>query len=189
MISITYRDGLVIRSILSSSSNTSATISSDGECTVLSYVLFLDNTLSFGEYALILTLVTLFSQFTKSIFLMMWSGLGFVNLLHWISSVVKTFRRHRFVKQIRLKKYRKRFCYFLFFICSHRQLIENQPICSICLTEFERDVFLKELRCGHFFHSECIDPWLLNEKAVCPVCRRGMYDVDEWVLISICVLL
>lgn len=120
---------------------------------------------------------------------MMWSGLGFVNLLHWISSVVKMFRRHRFVKQIRLKKYRKRFCYFLFFICSHRQLIENQPICSICLTEFERDVFLKELRCGHFFHSECIDPWLLNEKAVCPVCRRGIYDVDEWVLISICVLL
>lgn len=60
VISITYRDGLIIRSILSSSSNTTATISSDGECCVLSYVLFLDTTLSFGEYVLILTLVFLF---------------------------------------------------------------------------------------------------------------------------------
>ena len=43
---------------------------------------------------------------------------------------------------------------------------------------------IKKLRCGHYFHSECIDPWLLNSKAVCPVCRRGIYDNDEWVCVS-----
>lgn len=120
---------------------------------------------------------------------MMWGGLGFVNLLHLISSLVKMYRRYRFVRQIRLKKYKKRFYSCIFVICSHRQFIESQPTCSICLTEFERGVLLKELRCGHFFHAECIDPWLLSEKAVCPICRRGIYDVDEWVFVSMCVLI
>ena len=40
---------------------------------------------------------------------------------------------------------------------------------------------IKKLRCGHYFHCECIDPWLLKNKAVCPVCRRGIFDNDEWV--------
>lgn len=58
--------------------------------------------------------------------------------------------------------------------------VEDLPTCSICLTEFqERDV-IKTLRCKHFFHASCIDPWLLNEKAVCPVCRQGIFEIEEW---------
>ena len=40
---------------------------------------------------------------------------------------------------------------------------------------------VKVLRCGHSFHSDCIDPWLINEKALCPVCRRGIFQVEDWV--------
>lgn len=54
-------------------------------------------------------------------------------------------------------------------------------MCSICLCPFEEKEMIKKLRCGHYFHCECIEPWLLNNKAVCPVCRRGIFDNDEWV--------
>lgn len=58
--------------------------------------------------------------------------------------------------------------------------VEDPPTCSICLTEFQEHDVIKMLRCKHYFHVNCIDPWLLNEKAVCPVCRQGIYDVEEW---------
>ena len=33
---------------------------------------------------------------------------------------------------------------------------------------------IKTLRCGHTFHTECIDPWLINERALCG--RLGRCD-------------
>jgi E3 ubiquitin-protein ligase RHA2 len=32
--------------------------------------------------------------------------------------------------------------------------------CTICLSEYKNGEIVKRLRCKHFFHSECIDPWL-----------------------------
>ena len=58
---------------------------------------------------------------------------------------------------------------------------EEQPTCAICLCEFSEGDKLKVLRCGHSFHGACIDPWLINEKALCPVCRRGIFEVEDWV--------
>ena len=58
---------------------------------------------------------------------------------------------------------------------------EEQPTCAICLCELEDGNMIKELRCKHIFHSECIDPWLINERAICPVCRQGVYLVEDWV--------
>ena len=63
--------------------------------------------------------------------------------------------------------------------------IENRPICSVCLSEFENGEMIKTLRCGHTFHTECIDPWLINERALCPVCRQGIYQVEDWVGVMI----
>lgn len=58
---------------------------------------------------------------------------------------------------------------------------ESQPTCAICLADFKDRDPIKTLRCGHFFHSGCIDPWLINEKALCPVCRQGIFQIEDWV--------
>ncbi|XP_072967268.1 RING-H2 finger protein ATL57-like [Typha angustifolia] len=43
--------------------------------------------------------------------------------------------------------------------------------CVVCLSEFEEKERVKVIpRCGHVFHPQCIDAWLLA-KGSCPVCR------------------
>ncbi|KAI3462933.1 hypothetical protein Pfo_019596 [Paulownia fortunei] len=51
--------------------------------------------------------------------------------------------------------------------------------CPICLAEYEvnGEVEVKEMPCGHKFHSGCIDKWL-GIHGSCPVCRFSM-PVEE----------
>jgi len=46
----------------------------------------------------------------------------------------------------------------------------NQTCCSICLDDFSKGDQLKSLHCVHYFHSECIDRWLMVGHA-CPMCK------------------
>lgn len=57
------------------------------------------------------------------------------------------------------------------------KLIESEE-CPIC---FEQKC-TKRLKCGHFFHKECIRKWKLTKNS-CPVCRKAIdYGGDEgWV--------
>ena len=57
----------------------------------------------------------------------------------------------------------------------------NPVKCVVCLDAIREGEPVKRLPCGHVFHSSCIDPWLLEEKAVCPTCRKGVFDDDESV--------
>jgi len=43
--------------------------------------------------------------------------------------------------------------------------------CSVCLSDIERGENIKKLSCGHSYHCECIDTWLLRSR-VCPSCRH-----------------
>ncbi|KAG8724689.1 hypothetical protein FRC09_015600 [Ceratobasidium sp. 395] len=65
------------------------------------------------------------------------------------------------------------------------KLESNQAICAVCKVDFEppRRVgaqvedgaeaeALRLLACGHAFHVECLDPWLVEVSARCPTCRR-----------------
>jgi hypothetical protein len=47
--------------------------------------------------------------------------------------------------------------------------------CSICLADFEDKDAVRRLPCGHDFHQNCIDLWLLRNKR-CPLCMRGVDD-------------
>uniref|UniRef100_A0A0K0DIP6 RING-type E3 ubiquitin transferase n=1 Tax=Angiostrongylus cantonensis TaxID=6313 RepID=A0A0K0DIP6_ANGCA len=47
--------------------------------------------------------------------------------------------------------------------------------CTVCLCEFETGEEVRNLRCAHIFHVNCIDKWLVYNKK-CPVCRL---DVDK----------
>ncbi|UJR37664.1 hypothetical protein I4U23_030360 [Adineta vaga] len=51
--------------------------------------------------------------------------------------------------------------------CTH---IQADDKCAVCLSEYIGGEKLKHLRCKHFFHSECIDPWLKTSTR-CPICR------------------
>jgi hypothetical protein len=47
---------------------------------------------------------------------------------------------------------------------------EENAACCICMTDYEEDIALRRLHCGHHFHQECADKWLKINKT-CPLCR------------------
>ena len=49
---------------------------------------------------------------------------------------------------------------------------EEEESCTICFVDYEVGSKLKQLTCGHEFHSECIDKWIQRINT-CPVCRRA----------------
>eukprot|EP00428_Durinskia_dybowskii_P016135 CAMPEP_0170219108 /NCGR_PEP_ID=MMETSP0116_2-20130129/9228_1 /TAXON_ID=400756 /ORGANISM="Durinskia baltica, Strain CSIRO CS-38" /LENGTH=314 /DNA_ID=CAMNT_0010469759 /DNA_START=28 /DNA_END=969 /DNA_ORIENTATION=+ len=51
----------------------------------------------------------------------------------------------------------------------------EEPTCSICIEEFQRDDTLRQLPCGHFFHKACVDSWLAKK----PTCPLRCHD-DVW---------
>ncbi|KAH7684043.1 Zinc finger RING/FYVE/PHD-type protein [Dioscorea alata] len=49
--------------------------------------------------------------------------------------------------------------------------------CAVCKDEIELEEKVKKLPCKHYFHSECIVPWL-KMRNTCPVCRRELPTDD-----------
>ncbi|KAI1137187.1 hypothetical protein F5Y05DRAFT_414347 [Hypoxylon sp. FL0543] len=47
--------------------------------------------------------------------------------------------------------------------------------CAICIDTLEDDDDIRGLTCGHAFHAVCIDPWLTNRRASCPLCKTDYY--------------
>lgn len=48
-------------------------------------------------------------------------------------------------------------------------------MCAICIDKLEDNDQVRLLGCGHIFHAECIDPWLLTRQACCPMCKLSFY--------------
>ncbi|KAL8942207.1 MAG: hypothetical protein Q9216_001783 [Gyalolechia sp. 2 TL-2023] len=47
-----------------------------------------------------------------------------------------------------------------------------QPTCPICLDDFiPNTTTVRSLPCHHIYHPECIDPFLLRNSSLCPVCK------------------
>ncbi|KAK1423727.1 hypothetical protein QVD17_19035 [Tagetes erecta] len=44
--------------------------------------------------------------------------------------------------------------------------------CSVCLSVFEDGDEIRKLKCKHTFHKTCVDKWLEQDHATCPICRR-----------------
>ena len=57
-------------------------------------------------------------------------------------------------------------------------LSNENECCAICLMDFERKEILRQLPCEHFFHPECIQPWLIKNSA-CPLCKRDILNPEE----------
>ncbi|GAA5964717.1 hypothetical protein JCM21900_003009, partial [Sporobolomyces salmonicolor] len=48
--------------------------------------------------------------------------------------------------------------------------------CAICLDAFSPPSIVMELPCGHLFHRDCAMSWLLEQRGICPICRRSVLD-------------
>mmetsp|Transcript_34312 Transcript_34312/g.94796 ORF Transcript_34312/g.94796 Transcript_34312/m.94796 type:complete len:668 (-) Transcript_34312:191-2194(-) len=51
----------------------------------------------------------------------------------------------------------------------------EQQNCTICLEAYRRGEFLTSLRCGHFFHVDCLARWF-QRATQCPLCRSECVD-------------
>ena len=58
----------------------------------------------------------------------------------------------------------------------YRKGEEKIELCAICVEDFTDGDGLRVLPCEHYFHRQCIDEWLINHSAVCPLCK---YEVPR----------
>lgn len=58
---------------------------------------------------------------------------------------------------------------------------EEQPMCPICMCDFEENDLLRELPCSHRYHVLCIDQWLHGHD-VCPLCKQDFRCTLDEVL-------
>ncbi|GMM37311.1 hypothetical protein DASC09_046360 [Saccharomycopsis crataegensis] len=56
-----------------------------------------------------------------------------------------------------------------------KEIHYEDDTCAICIDEFTPNDIVRGLICGHVFHKTCVDPWLSNRKACCPLCKRDYY--------------
>lgn len=54
----------------------------------------------------------------------------------------------------------------------------QMPSCPICTEEFQYDDSVYKLPCHHYFHIDCVTPWL-KKNCTCPVCRRELPTDDR----------
>ena len=55
----------------------------------------------------------------------------------------------------------------------HGLIKNDEPKCTICLSDYEEFEKLKRLPCLHLFHSDCVENWLKRVDS-CPICRLSV---------------
>jgi len=56
----------------------------------------------------------------------------------------------------------------------HQPWFNGQVECAICLSPFDPGDKVRILPCGHLFHIEEVDGWLVQRKKLCPICKADV---------------
>jgi len=51
--------------------------------------------------------------------------------------------------------------------------------CSICFSTYVEGESIRKLHCGHHYHRECVDPWLLRKQCTCPLCLQQIAPLEK----------
>ncbi|XP_038890920.1 E3 ubiquitin ligase BIG BROTHER-related [Benincasa hispida] len=60
---------------------------------------------------------------------------------------------------------------------TENKLTEEVVVCAVCKDKFSMEEKVRKLPCGHYYHDDCILPWL-NIRNTCPVCRYELPTDD-----------
>lgn len=53
--------------------------------------------------------------------------------------------------------------------------VAGDPVCVVCMNHMEASHEVRELcNCSHVFHAECLDLWIGQGQATCPLCRSKL---------------
>ena len=60
-------------------------------------------------------------------------------------------------------------------------LVACSTSCTVCCDDYESGDALRVLKCGHKYHVECIDKWLLSSTdylraPACPICSAPLVE-------------
>ncbi|XGW35783.1 hypothetical protein V3C99_019178 [Haemonchus contortus] len=95
---------------------------------------------------------------------------GFCFIVLLISLILKAIRLCRERRRVARKRLSKR---NLRKIPTKKFRKGDEPeTCAICLDDFIEGEKLRVLPCRHTYHCNCIDPWLTQNRKVCPMCKR-----------------
>ncbi|XP_029299136.1 E3 ubiquitin-protein ligase RNF115 isoform X3 [Cottoperca gobio] len=71
-------------------------------------------------------------------------------------------------------------------VCISQEQTDCRLECPVCREEYSLGESVRKLPCLHYFHSECIVPWLelvrgrgVDVHDTCPVCRKSLDGVDN----------
>ncbi|KNG87320.1 RING finger domain protein [Aspergillus nomiae NRRL 13137] len=53
--------------------------------------------------------------------------------------------------------------------------VDGQFVCVVCLESVLPSQEIRELKCLHVFHKECLEKWYLQDHFNCPLCHRAYY--------------
>ncbi|KAF7840003.1 putative E3 ubiquitin-protein ligase XERICO [Senna tora] len=59
-----------------------------------------------------------------------------------------------------------------------KRLKQEHVDCRVCLSELKEGQRVRNLKCKHTFHKDCLDKWLQQYWATCPLCRNQILPDD-----------
>lgn len=66
---------------------------------------------------------------------------------------------------------------------SQYRLSHTQTTCAICIDDFVAgSSVVRELPCGHIFDAECIDPFLIQNSCLCPLCKNSVLPAGSFYI-------